>query len=348
MDDDDRRIVRLHLQYLTRTSAREETKRHRRDGLRRLREATGVPLLEVTAEQLEAWQDGLRRRRLAPASVRAYTSNVREFYRWAHHVGHLAENPAAELAVPKVPFGRPHPIAEDDLSLALRCAPDTYEQPLRTWLVLAAFCGARAGEIARLRVEDVGEDVLDLDGKGGKWRTVPLPAPVREMVLAHMGRVASGPIWRTRTGAPVRPDAVSQRCCTFLRSVGITVSLHKLRHRYGTAMYGASKDLVLRRRGRRVARRLGAGGPARGRRLGGPSRCAELVVLSVDEQRRHDQIGGELPGQLRALLDAVQVAVACSEQDAAAGMPERAWWASVVEQYRAIVPSDPAAYTEPS
>lgn len=71
-------------------------------------------------------------------------------------------------------------------------------------------------------------------------------------------------------------------------------------------------------------------------------------MLSVDEQRRHDQIGGELPGQLRALLDAVQVAVACSEQDAAAGMPERAWWASVVEQYRAIVPSDPAAYTEPS
>ncbi|GAA4845286.1 tyrosine-type recombinase/integrase [Actinomycetospora corticicola] len=198
-------------------------------------------LADATDEELWLWQDELRAR-LAIASVRAYTSHVKQFLRWAVREGHIDTDPSIELVTPRVPKGRAAPIPEDRLRIAIACAPDTADRPLRTWLVLAAYLGLRAGEIARLTRDAIGDEVLTVDGKGGKVRTVPLPADVRSLLVAHVE--GPGAIWRRHARRALTPKDVSLMCCRHLRDCGAGASLHKLRHRYATRMFELSKDVM--------------------------------------------------------------------------------------------------------
>lgn len=218
---------------------RAETIRCRGVNLRRADRTLPRGLAAATADELWAWQDELRDH-LAIASVRCYTSHVKQFFRWAVSDGHLEVDPSVELKTPRVPAGRAAPIPEDRLRVAVSCAPDTATRPLKTWLILAAYCGLRAGEIARLTRESIADDKLLVDGKGGKERQVPLPADVRTLLVAHIS--GAGPIWRHRSGRALTPRDVSLDCCRHLRDTGAGASLHKLRHRYATRLYQLSKD----------------------------------------------------------------------------------------------------------
>lgn len=237
-------MIRAHLVHLRRTDARPDTLRHREANLRRLANLLPVDLADATLEHLWAWQDDLRAGRKI-ATVRCYTSHARAFYQWAAREGRIDRDPSVELRTPRVPPGRARPIAEDQLRVAITCAPDTAELPLRTWLVLAAYCGLRAGEIARLTAEAIQDEVLEVDGKGGRPRTVPLPAAVRAMLLAHVQRRQSGPIWQYRTGRPLTPNDVTKLASRHLHGTGADCSLHKLRHRYATRINQIARDPML-------------------------------------------------------------------------------------------------------
>lgn len=236
------RLIRDHLLYLRRQDMRAETIRCRGVNLRRADGNLPRGLAAATADELWAWQDELRDQ-LAIASVRCYTSHVKMFFRWAVREGHLEVDPTVELKTPRVPAGRAAPIPEDRLRVAISCAPDSADRPLKTWLVLAAYCGLRAGEIARLSRESIADDKLLVDGKGGKERQVPLPDDVRTLLVAHIR--GPGPIWRHRSGRALTPRDVSLDCCRHLRDTGAGASLHKLRHRYATRLYQLSKDPML-------------------------------------------------------------------------------------------------------
>lgn len=237
-------LIRAHVIHLRRTNARPDTLRHRAANLRRLAKLLPVELPEATPELLWAWQDELRASRKI-ATVRCYTSHARAFYQWAAREGHISSDPTLELRPPRVPAGRARPISEDRLRVAITCAPDSPDLPMRTWLVLAAYCGLRAGEIARLTAEAVRDEVLEVDGKGGKPRVVPLPTPVRAMLIGHLSRRHSGPIWRYRTGRTLTPNDVTKLTSAHLHGTGADCSLHTLRHRYATRINQIAKDPML-------------------------------------------------------------------------------------------------------
>jgi integrase/recombinase XerD len=108
---------------------------------------------------------------------------------------------------------------------------------VRLWLVLAAFAGLRASEIAGLRREDVRDDAdlphLLVRGKGGRERVVPLgPNPLGELLAFGLPR--RGPLFRQPSGRPVTGKYVSQSCNRWLHRLGIRESIHKGRHRFAT------------------------------------------------------------------------------------------------------------------
>jgi integrase/recombinase XerC len=226
-----------HLQHLRRRGLRASSIDQRRKELHRLGAWLGgqeTEILAATTEQLVRYCD-LRR---GVEGRRAVVNHVRGFYRWAHEIAELVErNPALKLIRPRMPAPRPRPIAEDRLARALELADD----PVRTWLLLAAYCGLRACEIAPLHGDDVHLDQLRLvlrERKGGKQGVVPLAPVVADALEPKLGH---GWIWPSpRAGRPITAEHVSKRANTFLRSVDVPDTLHSLRHRYGTQMYELS------------------------------------------------------------------------------------------------------------
>jgi integrase/recombinase XerC len=111
-------------------------------------------------------------------------------------------------------------------------------------LMIAAFAGLRACEIARLDGEHVLRDLdvlLIAEDKGGGVSSVPIAPPLRSVFA---GLPQSGPLLLRTDGQRFRPHNVSHWCNNYLHSIGISHTLHSLRHRFGTAVYRASgRDL---------------------------------------------------------------------------------------------------------
>ena len=136
------------------------------------------------------------------------------------------------------------PIPAADLVKALEGT--NYVRPM---LVLAAWCGLRAKEIAGLRAENVlvSDDpphilIVSEATKGRRERNVPLsPFVVAEMQAAKLP--ARGPVFTDKDNHPLTPWSVSKMCNDHLRSLGITSTLHTLRHFFATSAYAIGSDI---------------------------------------------------------------------------------------------------------
>ncbi|MQA15296.1 MAG: tyrosine-type recombinase/integrase [Pseudonocardiaceae bacterium] len=198
-----------------------------------------TPVLDATVWQVEAWAQSLTG--LAPRSQNLYLRHLEAYYRWCARRGWIATDPTVDLIKPRIRPGLPHPINHADLTMALAAAG----QPLRAWLVLAAFCGLRAGEIAHLRREHVLDDrslLHVVNGKGGRDRLVPLSTAVFTELGCHLtGR--RGRLWLANYSNA--PNRLSRDVGEHLRSLGIAHTCHSLRHYFGTEVYRRSRDLRL-------------------------------------------------------------------------------------------------------
>lgn len=205
--------------------------------LRRVEGHLGVPLLGASRVELEAWWDA-RLEEVSARSASIELANVRAWYQWAVTFEHRADDPTGRIRRPRYQRCLPRPIPEPDLVLALDHAPER----VRPMLLLAAYAGLRACEIAGLRGEHLSDEaVFVADGKGGRQRIVPMhPKVAAELVPARSGWVF--PHLDGRAG-PVRPHRVSHLCNGYLHAIGLPQTLHQLRHRFGTETYRACSDI---------------------------------------------------------------------------------------------------------
>ncbi len=233
-----------HLAWMRLRGLSEKTIISREQIIRLLAINTGRPPLEVTAADLQAWQRMPGWLTLTPATRETYVSHLRMCFRWCADGGLIATNPAKVLVKPKVPQRKPKPISEADLTLALSRVPPV----VRTWLVLAAYCGLRCAEIAALAREDVldGAGLLRVTGKGDKQRYVPLPPAVYAVLLAH-GLPEAGPVFRRDDGSPETGRHISAAGNRWLHRLGISATMHRGRHRFATAFYRDSRDILATR-----------------------------------------------------------------------------------------------------
>ncbi len=238
-------LLDAHLVDLALHNLRPLSIRERRYGVLRAAKALGHPVATVTAEELAVWQR-TSLAHLTPAGMHGETVHVRQYLRWLAANGHRAEDPSAVLIRPKIRERLPKPLGDAQISRALAAA----DQPVRAWIALGAFCGLRCMEIASLAREDVidGVDVpfLRINGKGGKDRIVPLPASVLTE-LRSAGMPTRGPLFARMDGNPGAPSSmrVSERINDHLREQGISLTAHSLRHRFGSKLYEATRDLLL-------------------------------------------------------------------------------------------------------
>lgn len=189
-------------------------------------------LLRLSTDDLAAW---IAAEDWSPNTRKSVRSALRSFYGWAAHSGRLDASPAHLLSPVRVPRGRPKPTPEREY----RKAAMTADPRARLAILLAGQCGLRRGEVARIRGEDVQEDLtghtLRVVGKGGHVRYVPLPEHLAGELLAVDGFAFPSP-----SGGHLTPHHLAKIVARYLPP---GVSMHSLRHRCATTAYAATNDL---------------------------------------------------------------------------------------------------------
>jgi integrase/recombinase XerC len=225
--------------YLTEAQIRghrPHTIKLRRSVLTALQQALDKPLLEATTDDVTRWLLTLQHK--SPNTISTYARSAAAFYGWAVQRGHLNRSPMTDAPMPRQPKSRPRPIPDAELRVAL----DAASGHVRTWLVLAAFAGLRAGEIARLRRENVVTQAdppyLEvINGKGGRDRRVVV-GPIVVNEVAATGKV-KGVLWTAE------PRHVSWAVAEHFRGLGMPYTCHQLRHSFATRLFRVSHDLRL-------------------------------------------------------------------------------------------------------
>ncbi|OZF53185.1 hypothetical protein CH293_11505 [Rhodococcus sp. 14-2470-1b] len=228
---------------LKRRNASPHTIESRKGALTRLAEWLGdTHLLLVTLTILEDWQDSLN---VSASAIGTYTVHVRSFYKWAEQQGLVTVDPARHMVVPKIGRRMSRPITEPDLKDALLAS--RYDQTLHCILLLAAYCGLRAAEVAACTVEDfrrgdsTGGAFLTVHGKGSKDRVVRVPVPI--MAELDVLNRRTGPMFMNGVGKPITADQVSHWASRFFQGLGMTYTLHKLRHRFANRLADLGTDV---------------------------------------------------------------------------------------------------------
>ncbi len=239
-------VLDRHLHSLRLRGHSEGSVYARRRAVLRMAGLVAVPLLEATPGDLAAWRAGLR---VTDNTAVHYASHARQFFGWCQREGLVAANPADGLLVPFLSRGLPRPIGEEALMAAVAGAPAR----IRPWLVLAAWAGLRAKEIALLRRERVLDTaappvlLVAADAtKGRRERVVPMSGFVLDELTGY-GLPRAGWVFPRLDGRPLpnSPWRVSQAANAYLHSAGVAETLHQLRHRFGTMTYRVKRDLRL-------------------------------------------------------------------------------------------------------
>lgn len=190
-------------------------------------------LVAVRPEQVAAWRDDMRSRGLSNSSIRRKLTAIRSLFSYLQVYGYVGANPAHSKFVmaPSVPRdGKTVGLSPLDCRRLLD-APDP-DTPMgvrdRAIIGVLAYSACRVGELVALRVRDFvtsGEHrVLQIMGKGGKERTVPLHLEAVERLTEWLSVVVSGddrmcPLFPATASPRGRGVDGFQRKCLTTRSV---------------------------------------------------------------------------------------------------------------------------------
>jgi site-specific recombinase XerD len=212
----------------------------------------------------------------APASVYRGWSTWNSFFSFLVADGVLPGNPMSAVDKPRVAAPCPKPLrGEDTPERLLDAINRTDERQRHPWperdlavLALALCAGLRLSELLGLRVGSLsgrpGERRVEVAGKGGRPRTVPVEPELDAVVVRYLQsrRVKFGDrsvadtsvLFVDRHGAPLRRGGLQYLVESCYRRAGITdrvprgAQLHALRHTFATRLAedGANASEIMR------------------------------------------------------------------------------------------------------
>lgn len=193
----------------------------------------------LTADQLSEW---FASSTIGRGSRATYLSALRAYFAWLDLMDIRSDDPTRKLGKFKMPKYAPRPISTEQLCRLL--GSGIYRRT-RSMILLAAFQGFRASEIAVVRSEHIDREAgrIWVCGKGGKEATLPLHPIVEEVSLTYPDRGLWFPAVGLGPNVPMRGKSVSATISAAMRRAGIKGTPHALRHWYGTELRHSGADL---------------------------------------------------------------------------------------------------------
>ena len=164
---------------------------YRRD-LAALAEWLGRPPSTAATEELERYLAELRAQGLAPATIARRAAAIRSFFRHLVLLGARAENPGAELDLPRRVRRLPRTLSPSEAERLVEAAAGTSPRALRDRALVELLYGAglRVSEAVALErsAVDLEGRLVRCVGKGGKERLVPIGRRAAEALRRYLSR----------------------------------------------------------------------------------------------------------------------------------------------------------------
>ncbi len=227
---------------------------------------------------------------VAAGSVVRRVSTARSFYRWLRLSGILANDPLANVALPKKPKRLPRALTLDDVVRLIGAAAGDGRTAVRDLALLEVMYGAgvRVSEAAALDVPHLLLDQMTLlvRGKGNKERMVVIGEPARAALerylrLGRRGSRSDGPLFLNRGGGRLSQRAIQLLVRKYALKAGIDARVHPhlLRHTFATHLLDGGAEL-------RVVQEL----------MGHASPNTTQIYLHVTEERQRKELERSLEG----------------------------------------------------
>lgn len=223
-------MLTLYIQHLLALGRSKGTIRLHLNYLRLIRTCAPAPR-RVTPQALE---HALAQRQWSPETRKSARGVARGFFKWAFEAGYLDTNPAARLDAVTVPSRAARPATDKTIEKALHLAES---ERVRLMIEFAAYAGLRCCEIAQIHGRDWDGEYLAVVGKGRKLRLVPILRPRLRMALNG----AEGYLFPGQEYGHLSAAYVSK---LIGRNLPEGVTAHMLRHRFATAAYEGTQDLL--------------------------------------------------------------------------------------------------------
>ena len=210
----------------------------------------------IEAHHLRAFLAARRAGGIGNASAARELSALKAFISFARAQAGDPDPAAPRLRGPRLKKGLPRPVTPDEaVSLAdlvdTLSGDDWIGARDRAVLLLMYGSGLRIAEALSLtgRALPLGE-VLQVTGKGGKQRVVPV-LPITRAAVAEYARACPWPLtaqealFRGAKGGPLSPGMVQRAMAQARRALGLpdTATPHALRHSFATHLLSAGADL---------------------------------------------------------------------------------------------------------
>ena len=210
----------------------------------------------------------------APASVARAWSSWNAFFTFLVTEQVVPGNPMSAVDKPRQAAHSPKPLRGEDTPERLLAAVSQVDESQRDpWperdlavLALALCAGLRLSEMLALRSGDfvgrAGERRVEVAGKGGRPRTVPIEPELDALVVRYQdsrrvrfGRAgARDPLLVDRVGAPLKRGGLQYLVLSCYRRAGVSdrvprgAQLHALRHTFATRLAedGANASEIMR------------------------------------------------------------------------------------------------------
>ena len=210
----------------------------------------------IEAHDLRAHLAARREEGLSNASAARELSALKAFIAFARSEAGDPDPAAPRVRGPRLKKGLPRPVTPDEAvnlaDLVDGTATDDWIGARdRAVLLLMYGSGLRIAEALSLRGSNVplGE-TLQVTGKGGKQRLVPILPITRDAVAAYADTcpfplAAKEPLFRGAKGGALSQGMVQKAMARARRALGLpdTATPHALRHSFATHLLGAGADL---------------------------------------------------------------------------------------------------------
>ncbi len=192
-----------------------------------------------------------------PRSTARQLSSFRRFFRYLLREGVIAEDPTAEITMPKIGRALPQSLTEDEVD-SLLAAPNVSE-PLgnrdRAMLELLYATGVRVSELINLKMSQMSlnQGVIRIVGKGDRERLIPLGDEAQDWLRDFIdgARIEillerhTDYLFPTRRGDRMTRQAFWHIIKRYAKKAGVKKKLspHTVRHAFATHLLNNGADL---------------------------------------------------------------------------------------------------------